>query len=428
MSVTSPTWFASARALRPAVAAVFVIAAVVSLAAAAPAATTATTVATTTPSSTTTPPSAITSIPALSASRVPSAATLACARAEVATWPLVEQANETIAVPVDATNVGAMGAAARDGFGALLLFGTTAPTVMGRIVARLQRLTLHHATMLVMTDEEGGGVARLTNLVSPSPWAQTMGRNLSAPQIEGWGRRVGLALARIGVNVDLAPVLDVDGRPVFPSATNPDGLRSFGGSPSLVATDGVAFATGLARAGVTPVVKHFPGLGGASRNTDFGPATTLAWSRLRRTGLVPFERAVAAGVPAVMIANASVPGFTLLPASLSERVVRELRASLDFRGLIIDDSLSAGAISALHLSPASAAVLAESAGVDLVLFGVVGSPGATLAYAREIAASLVRAVNTGRLSRASLMAAAAQVLATRSALRCPSIAVTSVSS
>ena len=234
-------------------------------------------------------------------------------------------------------------------------------------------------------------------------------------------RRVGLALARVGVNVDLAPVLDVDGRAVYPSATDPDSLRSFGGSPALVATDGVAFAKGLTSAGVTSVVKHFPGLGGASRNTDDGPAVTLAWSRLRRSGVVPFERAITAGVPAVMISNASVPGFTSLPASLSARVVGELRRSLGFRGLIVDDSLSAGAIGARHLSPAAAAVLAESAGVDLILFGVVGSPAVTLAHARAIAASLVRAVASGKLARASLGAAAAQVLATRSDLSCPSV-------
>ncbi len=378
---------------------------------------TTTTPTTTTP--TTTPVPGTT--PTAGAWHAPSAVTLACARAEVATWPLVDQADATIAVPVEAGDVGAMGPAAREGFGGLLLFGATAPASMGRVVARLQTLTAHHTTMLVMTDEEGGGVARLTNLVSPPPWAQTMGRNLRAPQIRDLGRRVGLALVRVGVNVDLAPVLDVDGRPVYPSATNPDGLRSFGGSPTLVATDGVAFAAGLASAGVTPVVKHFPGLGGASGNTDNGPAVTLAWSRLRRTGLVPFERAIAAGLPAVMIANASVPGFTSQPASLSTRVVGELRRGLHFRGLIIDDSLSAGAIGARHLSPAAAAVLAESAGVDLVLFGALGSPASALGYAREMAATLVRAVTTGRLSRASLDDAAAHVLAARSTVTCPPI-------
>ncbi len=356
--------------------------------------------------------------------RVPSATTVACARAEVATWSLVDQADETIAVPVDAADLGAMAPAAREGFGALLLVGATAPASTGRVVARLQSLTPHHSTILVMTDEEGGGVARLTNLVSPPPWAQTMGRHLRASQIEDVGRRVGLALARIGVNVDLAPVLDVDGRPVVPSATNPDGLRSFGGSPALVATDGVAFATGLAGAGVTPVVKHFPGLSGASRNTDDGPAVTLAWPRLRRTGLVPFERAIAANLPAIMISNASVPGLTSLPASLSARVVGELRRNLGFRGLLVDDSLSAGAIAARHLSPAAAAPLAEAAGVDLVLFGAAGSPSSTLAHAREVAASLVRAVAAGRLSRGALDDAAAQVLVTRSDVTCPSMAGT----
>jgi beta-N-acetylhexosaminidase len=136
---------------------------------------TASTVTTTTP--TTIPQSTTTMLPPPG---VPSATTLACARAEVATWPLVDQADETIAVPVDAAALGPMAPAAREGFGAFLLFGATGPRSMGRMVARLQSLTPHHATMLVMTDEEGGGVARLTNLVNPPPWAQVMGRSLTA--------------------------------------------------------------------------------------------------------------------------------------------------------------------------------------------------------------------------------------------------------
>src|SRR5271170_5169241 len=102
---------------------------------------------------------------------------LACASQIVSSWTLPQIANETIAVPVYATNIGAMGPAARAGYGGLLLFGTTAPPTLAPILATLQRQRPGHYALVVMTDEEGGGVVRLTNLVGSFPWAQTMGKN-----------------------------------------------------------------------------------------------------------------------------------------------------------------------------------------------------------------------------------------------------------
>ena len=253
---------------------------------------------------------------------------LSCALAMVSKWPVAEVANETVVVSVNAANLGAMVPAASEGFGGLLLFGAMAPTNMGSVLARVQARTLSKLPMLVMTDEEGGGVQRLTNVVGSIPWAQTMGKNLSPSRIYAEGSRIGTSLLNAGVNTDLAPVLDVDGRSVEPGVADPDGYRSFSGKPSVVAADGTAFMKGLAAADVTSVVKHFPGLGGASRNTDYGPARTEPWSLLKSTGLVPFESAIDNGASAVMLSNASVPGLTSLPASLSPVVVQELRQTL----------------------------------------------------------------------------------------------------
>src|SRR5580693_3338495 len=133
-----------------------------------------------------------------------------------------------------------VGAGARPGYGGLLLFGATAPAAMPGILATLQRERPGHYAWMVMTDEEGGGVVRLSNLVGSFPWAQTMGKNLDAAQITAIARRVGTALAAAGVNTDLAPVLDVDARAQFPGAANPDGYRSFSGVASTAATDGTA--------------------------------------------------------------------------------------------------------------------------------------------------------------------------------------------
>jgi len=123
-----------------------------------------------------------------------------------------------------------------------------------------------------------------------------------------------------------------------------------------------------------PVVKHFPGLGGATGNTDVMSASTPPWSTEQKLGLVPFENALVAHIPAVMIANATVPGLTSLPASISPEVIAKLlRHQLGFGGLVITDSLSAVALSALGYSVPKAAVAALEAGADMVLFNADAS-------------------------------------------------------
>lgn len=354
-----------------------------------------------------------------SASASKSATTnLACATHIVSRWTINQLANETIAIPVEASDIGGLGAAARAGYGGFLLFGSAAPASMPAILATLRRERAGHYASIVMTDEEGGGVERLTNLVGPFPWAQTMGKNLNASQITAIGLRVGKALAGAGVNTDLAPVLDVDGRAQEPGAANPDGYRSFSAAPLIAADDGTAFMKGLALANVMSVVKHFPGLGYATRNSDYGPAATLSWARLQRTGLVPFRRAIANGATAVMMSNARIPGLTSLPAGLSPVAVQALRQTLGFQGLIVTDSLGAGAISALHLSQPAASVVALAAGDDLILYGSPSSVGASLTLAAQIAAAIANGVAGGALSKATLIAAAAQDLAARNQLSC----------
>jgi beta-N-acetylhexosaminidase len=343
---------------------------------------------------------------------------LACATQIVSTWSTPQLANETIALPVEATNVGALAPAARAGYGGILLFGATAPASMPQILATLQRERPGHYAWMVMTDEEGGGVERLTNLVGSFPWAQTMGKNLHATQITTIARRVGIALSSAGVNTDLAPVLDVDARAQYPGEANPDGYRSFSGVASIAAADGTAFMKGLQQSGVLSVVKHFPGLGYSTRNTDYGPAATLSWAKLQTTGLVPFRQAIAGGASAVMMSNARVPGLTSLPAGLSSVAVQYLRTTLGFKGLIVTDSLSAGAISALHLAEPAASVLALGAGDDLILFGSPTSVAASLVLAGKISAAIVTAVTKGTLAKSTLVAAAAQDLAARNPLTC----------
>jgi len=307
--------------------------------------------------------------------------------------------------------------AAQQGFGGLLLFGTAAPTTLVSTLTMLPNESPDHEPLLVMGDEEGGGVDRLPSLIGSWPWAQVMGATFSPTQITAEGRRVGLAMHRAGLTMDLAPVADVDGRAVYPGSRDPDGLRSFGGNSTRDATDVVAFAHGLAQGGVIATLKHFPGLGGSSGNTDTAPATTLPWSTLKRTALAPFRAGIAAGVPAIMMSNAVVPGLTRGPASLSVAAVDAVRA-LGFRGALVTDALSAGAIEALHLTPAAAAVAAIASGEDLVLNGQPTSPTQGWRTAQSMVNALVQAVATKHLALATLRTAAEAVWRLSAPLAC----------
>jgi len=337
-------------------------------------------------------------------------------------WPLQKLADQTIVFPAEESDVLPAAAAARAGYGGLILFGSTAPANIGTELATVREQEPGHLGMIVMTDEEGGGVQRMANLVGSMPWAAQMGATMTPAQIESLAESVGRKMLANGVGMDLAPVVDVDGRAVYPGQQDPDGFRSFSGNTSVVSADGVAFMEGMIAGGVVPGVKHFPGLGGVSQNTDYGPAWTLPWSTLEKVALPPFEAAIKAGAPAIMVSNAMVRDFTTVPAALSARLVTgELRDTLGFKGLIVTDSLSAGAIAdaPLSLSVPKAAVEALQAGDDMVLYGSTGSTAGDLAVAASTSDAIVAAVNSGTLLKSELVSAAAQVLAAKRVNLCP---------
>ena len=338
-------------------------------------------------------------------------APLTCATSRVGSWTTDALAHEVVVVSLQSTSLVQMRQAAAAGFGGELILGTVVPAGLISTLQSLPRLAPSKLRLNVMADEEGGGVTRLPALVGSWPWAQVMGATMTAPQITAVGARLGRAMANAGFTTDLAPVADVDGRQVYPSASNPDGYRSFGGSPSVVAADATAFAQGLRQSGINATVKHFPGLGGSSGNTDTGAATTLPWATLQRSALYPFRVAISAGVPMVMMSNAVVPGLTGQPAGLSRAAVAALRA-LGFHGLVITDALGAGAISARHLTEAQAGVLALVAGDDELLSQTPTTAASSLTNASAMVRAIDAAEATGTLTRATLIAAAAQVVAT----------------
>ena len=331
------------------------------------------------------------------------------ATAAIDSWSLARRAAQLLVAPVEEDDVAAALPLVRAGAGAIILFGSAAPANLAAQLDALDAAAQGGVAPIVMTDEEGGAVQRIANVVGDVPSARTMAATMTPAAVTALARQLGTRMRSLGIRMDLAPVLDVNDGP-GPNASYPDGTRSFSADPAVAATYGLAFATGLEEAGVVPVVKHFPGLGHASGNTDVGPATTPPLSFLEGDDLIPFRDAIAAGIPVVMVSNATVPGLTSGPASLSEAAVTGLlRDRLGFRGLVMTDSLSAGAIAATGLGVPTAAVVAVQAGVQMLLYTAPSATAATTTGFATIQA-LVAAVQDRRLNVSVLDADVAAVL------------------
>jgi beta-N-acetylhexosaminidase len=181
------------------------------------------------------------------------------------------------------------------------------------------------------------------------------------------GTGAGQNLAGVGMNVNLAPVLDV----YYKSGNFIDQYqRSYSNNPSVVSECGQAFITAQQATGVAATAKHFPGLGSATKNqnTDTGPVTlTVSLTKLHTIDEVPYPTAVSAGVKLVMVSWAIYPALDpKLPAGLSPTIIgQELRSRNNFTGVTISDALEAGALNAFG-STGPKAVTAAGAGMDLI--------------------------------------------------------------
>jgi len=227
----------------------------------------------------------------------------------------------------------------------------------------------HPAPLLIMTDQENGLVRRLGPDATRFPGNMALGAAGSERLARDVAAATGRELAALGVNMNLAPVVDVNNNPDNPVI----GVRSFGEDPRLVASLGAAAVEGYAAAGVVATLKHFPGHGATTTDSHLAlPVIPATPDRLGRLELVPFVRGIAAGAACVLIAHVALPALTPsgddpLPASLSPAVVHGLlRERLGFGGVAVTDCLEMDAVSA-GVGVARGAVLALQAGNDLVM-------------------------------------------------------------
>jgi len=265
--------------------------------------------------------------------------------------------------------------------------------------------------LLLMTDQEGGLVRRLPG--EPVLSEKQIGQSsdpVAAATAAGTG--AGQNLAGVGMNVNLAPVLDV----YYKSGNFIDQYqRSYSHDPAVVSTLGQAFITAQQQTGVAATAKHFPGLGSATRsqNTDNGPVTLkVSLTQLHTIDEVPYPAAITAGVKLVMVSWAIYPALDAkLPAGLSPTVIgQELRGRNGFTGVTVTDALEAGALNAFGTT-GQRAVAAAGAGMDLILCSA-----RDVTQGEAAATALANALTSGQLDPNAFNAAVNRVTALRAGL------------
>ncbi len=262
----------------------------------------------------------------------------------------------------------------------------------------------------VATDEEGGRVQRLKNMIGSLPSAREMHATMRPAQITAAVQHHAAAMRRLGITMDFAPDADVSDEPDDAVI----GDRSFANDPQAVTIDAVAFAKGLLAAGITPVFKHFPGHGHGSGDSHTGLVTTPPLSSLRNDDLIPYTTGLAQ-VPgtAVMVGHLIVPDLTAgEPASVSRAAITDLlRNQIGYRGLVITDDLGAmRGILDKFPTPSAAAVHAAAAGADLLLVPEADTP--------SIVSGIAGAVQAGTIPPAQIAASANRILHALPSNRC----------
>ncbi|WP_337017402.1 beta-N-acetylhexosaminidase [Oceanobacillus massiliensis] len=283
--------------------------------------------------------------------------------------------------------------------GGVILFAenVVATEQTAQLVADYQEASEKYG-LLMTIDQEGGIVTRLQS-GTHMPGNMALGAARSPETAQDVGQVIGEELNALGINMNLAPVLDVNNNPDNPVI----GVRSFGESPELVANIGTAYIQGLQSTGVAATAKHFPGHGDTAVDSHLGlPEVGHDKERLLAVELYPFQQAMQEGIDAIMTAHVTFPKIDdtkvisqkdgteiSLPATLSHKVLTGLmREEMGFDGVIITDALNMGAI-ADHFGTVDAAIRSVKAGTDIVLMPV---------GLEDVADGLLEAVETGEIT------------------------------
>lgn len=248
--------------------------------------------------------------------------------------------------------------------------------------------------LFISIDEEGGRVSRLPDEIEGLPSHQVVGNSNSEANAWQLGTLLGAKVKAFGINMDFAPVLDINSNP----ENTVIGDRAFGSDAGLVSRLGVQSMKAMQGEGIIPVVKHFPGHGDTLKDSHVElPIVSYGLERLQAVELKPFKEAIASGADAVMVAHLLVTEIDAEnPASLSKSVITNLlRESLGFSGVVISDDMTMGAI-----------VNKQSVGEASIQFILAGGDIALICHGvdkqKDVIEALQLAVESGRLSERRL--------------------------
>ncbi|MFW5736929.1 MAG: beta-N-acetylhexosaminidase [Halanaerobium sp.] len=268
------------------------------------------------------------------------------------------------------------------------------PAQTAELSNNLQQLALDSGSgfpLFISADQEGGTVTRLKG-ATHFPGNMALGAAQSKNLTKKVAQATASELKNLGINFNLAPVLDVNNNPANPVI----GVRSFGEDPELVAELGMSYIKGLQSEGITATAKHFPGHGDTDTDSHLDlPIIKHQRSRLDEVELYPFKKAIEAGVDSIMTAHVYFPAIEKeegIPATLSKSVLTDLlRDELKFEGLIITDCMEMNAI-VNTFGTVEGAVRTIEAGSDTVLVSH------SYQQQKKAIEAVIEAVKSGRIS------------------------------
>jgi beta-N-acetylhexosaminidase len=296
--------------------------------------------------------------------------------------------------------------------GGVILFGANCKNKrqLTKLVSDLKNCAIESGNkpLLIAIDQEGGGVERFTFDRKRFEDNEEIGKKDNHEDAAFMkGKLIGKELAEIGINCDLAPVVDVNSNPKNPVIN----VRSFGSNPDLVSKCGVKFMEGLRSENIISTAKHFPGHGDTSVDSHVSlPMITKNYEEIEKLELVPFKGMIDAGVDMIMTAHIEMPNIDstrviskndgkeiCLPATLSKVILTDvLRKKLNFKGVVVTDSLVMKSIS-LNFNKSEAVKMAINAGADIILMPVKINRPDKIQKFKTIVEDVKKAVESGEI-------------------------------
>lgn len=267
--------------------------------------------------------------------------------------------------------------------------------------------------LFIAADQEGGVVERLTNEFTTFPGNRALAATKDLRLAKDCALAIGRELSAAGVNMNLAPVVDVN----VNLRNSAIGVRSFGNDPKTVLAFGKTTLEGYAQTSTIAVLKHFPGHGNVEKDSHYDlPIVKKTMEELERTELFPFEH-LASAADAIMTAHILVPALDPAHcATLSRRTLSHLKEQLGFKGMIISDSLVMEGVLKTCSSVDGAAIQAINAGCDMLILGGRQLIGATVLKeltvddVKHIHGSIADAVKRGKIPEERLNSAVKKVI------------------